>query len=305
MTSGCANQKPNEDPDSSLPEDYVPSDVKRLYEEQTRNINAINEITSLIRNTSSSNYSFSYDITIKDNNYTYTGEKYYNVVRGIYNNDISYQLENDKFYNPDTKEEIANLYPKIDSTLIDLSTYANISHEKYTCIKTDNLGLCESIDRTKTLTFNFNENYLTNLIYNNEDKRYSLSYSNFDNIEYIPFIHDTITNPEYDKTDKIEKIEVTENVDAPYTVYNYYITNATVTINGETMDVFDTAEVFNTPISYKEYSDIKDTSIKSIEEFIYENDFLIIIVHPNAGNTIYYLSTTEYKDEILNKYINN
>ena len=104
-------------------------------------------------------------------------------------------------------------------------------------------------------------------------------------------------------TNNIEKIEVTEDVDFPYTVYNYYIANSTVNINDEESEIIGNIEIFNNPMYYRDYTNniIDKVAYKKVEEYIYNDNFIIIVIN----NDIYYLSTIEYEDEILSQYIEN
>ena len=104
-------------------------------------------------------------------------------------------------------------------------------------------------------------------------------------------------------TSNIEKIEITEDVDFPYTVYNYYIDNATVTIDDEEIPIIGNTTIFNNSMYYKDYTNniIDKETYKKVEEYVFNNKFIIIVVN----NDIYYLSTTDYEEEILAKYIEN
>ena len=104
-------------------------------------------------------------------------------------------------------------------------------------------------------------------------------------------------------TSNIEKIEITEDVDFPYTVYNYYIANAAVTIDDEEIPIIGNTTIFNNSMYYKDYTNniIDKETYKKVEEYVFNNKFIIIVVN----NDIYYLSTTDYEKEILAKYIEN
>ena len=104
-------------------------------------------------------------------------------------------------------------------------------------------------------------------------------------------------------TSNIEKIEITEDVDFPYTVYNYYIDNATVTIDDEEIPIIGNTTIFNNSMYYKDYTNniIDKETYTKVEEYVFNNKFIIIVVN----NDIYYLSTTDYEEEILAKYIEN
>ena len=104
-------------------------------------------------------------------------------------------------------------------------------------------------------------------------------------------------------TSNIEKIEITEDVDFPYTVYNYYIDNATVTIDDEEIPIIGNTTIFNNSMYYKDYTNniIDKETYTKVEEYVFNNKFIIIVVN----NDIYYLSTTDYEKEILAKYIEN
>lgn len=53
---------------------------------------------------------------------------------------------------------------------------------------------------------------------------------------------------------------------------------------------------------YNAYASERE-NIKQIEEFIYDNNFIIIIVDFKDENDLYYLTTTEHSKEILSQYM--
>lgn len=279
--------------------DSIYSDIL-IKREQKRNQEVIKKLQTLLNNTNNVNYSFEYKINYLNNTYNYHGEKYFNVIKGIYNNTYEYQIENHKFYNPNTLEEIESIYYNLSYDLINLNEYISKIYNDYTCTLSNNIAICESIFKNISIIFYFDEDYITKIIYTDNDSIYDLKYYNFNNIDPISLINYKNINIDYDTTSLIEKIDVTENVDYPYIVYNYYINNATININGKSMKIIGNSEIFNNPLYYRNYNNIINTDDK-VEEYIFNNNFIIIVVN----NNIYYLSTLDYEDEILSKYIEN
>ena len=271
--------------------------------EQKRNDEVISKLQTLLNRTYNTNYAFEYNINYIDENYNYNGEKYYNVIKGIYNNTYGYQIENHKFYNSSTLEETESIYYNLNYDLINLNEYISRIHNDYTCTMNNNISICEAIFKDISITFYFNDDYITEILYIDDNAIYNLKYSNFNNINSIPLIENEELNITYDTTSNIEKIEVTEDVDFPYTVYNYYVANATVNINDEESEVVGNMEIFNNPMYYRDYTNniIDKDTYKKIEEFVFDNKFIIIVIN----NNIYYLSTTDYENEILSQYIEN
>ena len=154
-----------------------------------------------------------------------------------------------------------------------------------------------------SITFYYNDDYITEILFIDDNATYNLKYSDFNNIDPIPLVEDEEINITYNTTNNIEKIEVTEDVDYPYTVYNYYVANSTVNINDEESEVVGNMEIFNNPMYYRDYTNniIDKVAYKKVEEYIYNDNFIIIVIN----NDIYYLSTIEYEDEILSQYIEN
>ena len=181
--------------------------------------------------------------------------------------------------------------------------YVSKIYNDYTCTMSNNISICEAIFKNISITFYYNDDYITEILYIDDNATYNLKYSDFNNIEPIPLVEDEDINISYDATNNIEKIEVTEDVDYPYTVYNYYVANATVNINDEESEVVGNMEIFNNPMYYRDYTDniIDKENYKKVEEYVYNDNFIIIVIN----NVIYYLSTTDYEDEILAKYVEN
>ena len=140
LISGCnetnETQKDNL-PDTQIPEDYIPSDIKQLYKESNRNRKDVEDIISLLENTAYSNYNFKYQITINDKIYNYEGQKFQSTTKGIFNDNIKFQQEENQFYNPDNKEKIDNVFSDVNYSLTTITEYMSIIENNYTCIKTD------------------------------------------------------------------------------------------------------------------------------------------------------------------------
>ena len=274
-----------------------------IKREEKRNDEVVSKLQTLFNNTSSVNYAFEYNIDYLNKTYKYNGEKYYDVIKGIYNDTYGYQIENHKFYNSSTFEKTESIYYNLNYDLINLNEYVSRIHNDYTCTMNNNISICESIFKNIFITFYYNDDYITEILFIDDNATYNLKYSDFNNIDPIPLVEDEEINITYNTTNNIEKIEVTEDVDFPYTVYNYYISNATININGEENEIIGNIEIFNNPMYYRDYTNniIDKDTYKKVEEFIYNDNFIIIVIN----NDIYYLSTIEYEDEILSQYIEN
>lgn len=274
-----------------------------IKREEKRNDEVVSKLQTLLNNTSSVNYAFEYNIDYLNKTYKYNGEKYYDVIKGIYNDTYGYQIENHKFYNSSTFEKTESIYYNLIYDLINLNEYVSRIHNDYTCTMNNNISICESIFKNISITFYYNDDYITEILFIDDNATYNLKYSDFNNIDPIPLVEDEEINITYNTTNNIEKIEVTEDVDFPYTVYNYYISNATININGEENEIIGNIEIFNNPMYYRDYTNniIDKDTYKKVEEFIYNDNFIIIVIN----NDIYYLSTIEYEDEILSQYIEN
>lgn len=304
LISGCnetnETQKDNL-PDTQIPEDYIPSDIKQLYKESNRNRKDVEDIISLLENTAYSNYNFKYQITINDKIYNYEGQKFQSTTKGIFNDNIKFQQEENQFYNPDNKEKIDNVFSDVNYSLTTITEYMSIIENNYTCIKTDNIGLCESQDDNIIIEFEFDSNFIKNINYQTEDTKYILEFTNFDNVDYIPLINYDTIELKYTRTNQISKEEINDS-DLPYTIYNYYVDNATCNIENKTYSITNFPEIFNLQMYYIEHKNTKDENILNVGEYIYENDFIIIRID-YSDNVIYYLSTTNYSDEILKNYL--
>ena len=95
---------------------FNPQEEPTLTEEEKRNIEVINHLNNLIIN-SNTNRSFTYVITIDNDTYTYSGEIFENVTKGIYTNKnttTNYQIENSKVYDSTTLEEV-DIYGNINT----------------------------------------------------------------------------------------------------------------------------------------------------------------------------------------------
>ncbi len=274
-----------------------------IKREQNRNNEVISKLQKLLNRTNNINYAFEYNINYLNETYNYSGEKYYSVIKGIYNNTYGYQIENHKFYNSQTLEETESIYYNINYDLINLNEYVSEINNDYTCTMNNNISICESILKNISITFYYNDDYITEILYIDDNSNYDLKYSNFNNVEPIPLVEDEEININYDTTSNIEKIEITEDVDFPYTVYNYYIDNATVTIDDEEIPIIGNTTIFNNSMYYKDYTNniIDKETYTKVEEYVFNNKFIIIVVN----NDIYYLSTTDYEEDILGKYIEN
>ena len=273
-----------------------------LKREEERNMKVISKLQTLLNKTYNANYAFEYNISYLNKNHKYSGEKYYNIIKGIYN-DYEYQIENHKFYNPNTLEETESIYYNLNSDLINLKEYVSKIYNDYTCTMNNYISICEAIFKNISITFYYNDDYITEILFIGDNATYNLKYSDFNNIDPIPLVEDEEVIITYNTTNNIEKIEVTEDVDYPYTVYNYYVANATVNINDEESEVVGNMEIFNNPMYYRDYTNniIDKVTYKKVEEYIYNDNFIIIVIN----NDIYYLSTIEYEDEILSQYIEN
>ena len=274
-----------------------------IKREEKRNDEVVSKLQTLFNNTSSVNYAFEYNIDYLNKTYKYNGEKYYDVIKGIYNDTYGYQIENHKFYNSSTFEKTESIYYNLNYDLINLNEYVSRIHNDYTCTMNNNISICESIFKNISITFYYNDDYITEILFIDDNATYNLKYSDFNNIDPIPLVEDEEINITYNTTNNIEKIEVTEDVDFPYTVYNYYISNASLNISGEENEIIGNIEIFNNPMYYRDYTNniIDKDTYKKVEEFIYNDNFIIIVIN----NDIYYLSTIEYEDEILSQYIEN
>lgn len=274
-----------------------------LKREEERNMKVISKLQTLLNKTYNTNYAFEYNISYLNETYKYNGEKYYNVIQGIYNDTYGYQIENHKFYNSSTFEKTESIYYNLNYDLINLNEYVSKINNDYTCTMSNNISICEAIFKNISITFYYNDDYITEILFIDDNATYNLKYSDFNNIDPIPLVEDEEINITYNTTNNIEKIEVTEDVDYPYTVYNYYVANSTVNINDEESEVVGNMEIFNNPMYYRDYTNniIDKVAYKKVEEYIYNDNFIIIVIN----NDIYYLSTIEYEDEILSQYIEN
>ena len=268
--------------------------------EEKRNTNVIKKIQELLFSTIDANYAFNYDITISDKHYIYNGERYQNTIKGKSDN-IEYQIENDKFYNLKTKQEIANVYDNVDYNLIDLENYIYVLAD-YVCTYSDNVAVCENSQENESLVFTYNSTYIESIKYQKDDIIYALKYSNYNGVNPIPLIDYKSMGISYNMTDTIQKEEVTENVDEAYTLYNYYIDNVTISNDGELINITDAYNILSASMYYNAYASERE-NIKQIEEFIYDNNFIIIIVDFKDENDLYYLTTTEHSKEILSQYM--
>lgn len=289
ILSGCSTSS-KEPTNNTIPS--IPDDIKHFYNEYQRNSNAIEKISEYVSNTSNANYAFTYEISNNKNNCHFEGEKF-GEIQKYYYNDITYQLENNTIYNLNTKEKVSNIFKSIDTKPLSLNTYYYLDNLEYTCVITNDTAICNSLEKNTTITFTISNKYITKIIYTDLDNTYILEYKNFNNISIIPKInYQTKTN--YQKTDSIKKIEVNDD----YTIYNYYITDATVIINNTPVSITDTIEIFSNPMYYFKY----DYNNYYIEEFIYSDEFMILIVQKDNKNPIYYLTTYQYEKEILDQY---
>ena len=89
-----------------------------LKREEERNMKVISKLQTLLNKTYNTNYAFEYNISYPNETYKYNGEKYYNVIQGIYNDTYGYQIENHKFYNSSTFEETESIYYNLNYLLI-------------------------------------------------------------------------------------------------------------------------------------------------------------------------------------------
>lgn len=295
--SGCQKEeiilKPQED------------NEEQLIEEQ-RNQKVIEEISSIIENTANENYSFTYNITIDDIEYNYNGQKFDTVIKGNYytlNKNINYQKEDNKVFDLDSGSIIYDLYKDITYGLINLNEYPN-RIKSYTCTINDSFAICQQDD--KTITFYFENNLITKVEYSNEQgNKYILNYSDFNNITYIEKIDYEKNNIEYQKSSNINKTTHYNDREQPYYIYNYYIKNATMEIDGERKNITETSEIFEKAmynLNYDKYT-LTNANIQQINHYIYENEFNIIAIKDAEGIWSYYLTTDEYVNNILNDYI--
>ena len=296
LLSGCAK-------DESV---LKPQEEPNLTEEEQRNIEVINYLYDLINKTNI-NRSFVYNIIIDNNIYTYTGDIFEDVTKGTYENNnktINYQIENSKIYDSKTKEEI-DIYSNINKELINIKHY-QINSNSYTCTMNNNTVLCNAKGPNHSITFTFNDNYITNIKYNEgENITYNLTYNNFNNIKLIPKISYNKLNLTYNKTNNIRKETLLNDYNKPYNIYYYYVNNINIEIDNKKIPITDTIEIFSTPMYILDYSNyIIDTdNISKVELYIYENDFIIIIINNKKEGYSYYLSTYDYTKEILQDFI--
>ena len=284
ILSGCSTTKKEE---IDFCKNYIPNDIMHFHDEYRRNEDTIKQLTKYVSNTNNTNYSFTYDITNNTSTYHYEGQKFDDVKKYTYNNK-TYQLENNIFYDINTKEEVLDIFNQIDQKPLSLYTYYSLSNLEYTCIITDNMAVCDSKENNTTITFTITDEYITKINYKTPNSSYILEYKDFNNIPIIPKI-DYQTKTSYKKTNTIEKIE-----HDTYIIYNYYVTDTNVLINDNNVSITDTLEIFSNPMYYFEYG--------NIEEFIYNDDFTIIVIHQDNDKTIYYLTTYNHKNEILEQY---
>lgn len=285
---------------------FKPEEEPTLTEEEKRNIEVINHLNDLIVN-SNTNRSFTYLITINDDTYTYSGEIFENVTKGTYthnNTTTNYQIENSKVYDSTTLEEI-DIYGNINTELINITHY-QINSNSYTCTMNTNTAICQAKGPNHNITFTFDDKHITNIIYTEgENITYNLTYSNFNNIEFIPKITYNYLNLTYNKTNNIKKETLLNDYNKPYNIYYYYVNNVTIEIDNKKIPITDTIEIFSTPMYILDYSKyIIDTdNISKVELYIYENDFIIIIINNKKEGYSYYLSTYNYTEEILQDFV--
>lgn len=303
LINGCNNKTINSS-ESSQNENN--NKQEQNTEEQERNTKNIKKIQEFLYNTIDVNYKFVYDITIQNTNYNYSGQKYQNVIKGKKQNNIEYQIENNKFYNPKTKKEIENVYSEINSNLINLENYI-YTLSNYTCVYSDIISVCEANDDNSNIIFKYNSNYIETIRFQSNNTVYLLNYSDYNTINPITMITYESKNINYDKTNIIQKLEITNEVDKPYTVYNYYIDNVTIKINDKLININEAYDILSGPMYYNAYINniIDKENVQKVEQFIYDNNFIIIIVDVKNNNDIYYLTTGSYVEEILSQYLNN
>ena len=281
-------------------------EIDALKIEKERNKKATNEISNIIENTINVNYSFIYNILTDDIEYNYEGQKFDTVIKGKYytfNKNINYQIEDNKVFDLDNDIIIYDLYKNIDYSLIDLNRYID-KIRTYTCTLNKSSAICQK--GNNTITFVFENNYITKIEFNNgANIEYILNYNDFNNINYIEKVDYEENKIEYQKSSTIDEQTLHDELGQIYYIYNYYIKNATMEINGEKKNIIDIPEAFEKAMYNLNYDNyiLENINIKQINHYIFDNNFNIITIKDDEDIWNYYLTVDEYVNNILNEYI--
>lgn len=303
LITGCGTEEK-----SIFKSDEEKTQETEKSKEEKRNVAALNTINNLIDNTlECPNYSFIYNINIDEDTFYYEGNYFHNVVDGkLQKNDttLNYQISDGKVYNKETSKEIINFYENNVAKYIDLNNYY-VHSNIYTCTIADNIATCQSKGPNQSISFTFNDNYITSIKYKeNDNVTCELQYSNFNELDYITKINYDL-NINYSKTQVIREETLIDDYNNPYNIYYYYVDDVKVNINNEEIYVTDTDEIFSSPmylIDLSNYVQYKE-STKYIRLYIYQKNFVIIIVNDKNKGNIYYLTTYDYISEILEEFV--
>lgn len=283
-----------------------PEEIDAWKIEEERNQKVIDEISKIIKNTINVNYSFIYNILTDGVEHNYEGQKFDTVIKGKYytpNENINYQIEDNKIFDLDNDIIIYDLYRNIDYSLIDLNRYID-KIRTYTCTLNNSSAICQKDNNT--ITFAFENNYIIKIEFNNgEDDEYILNYKDFNNVNYIEKIDYEKNKIEYQKSSTIDEIALHDEFGEIYYVYNYYVRNVTMEINGEREEILNIPETFEKAmynINYEKYI-LPEENIQQIYRFIFENEFNIVVIKDNEDVWSYYLTVDEFVNDIISEYI--
>lgn len=271
--------------------------LKKL-EETSIPTNKVDPQTILVKNylqkLINSNYDFLINIANKEFVLTYTGTFFDDITKGKrYTtppveglNSVSYQIEDQKCYNSETKEEIFNAYYEADYEYIFLYNILTKLNNA-SCDTNENILTCQ--ETNAKYTFIINDDNITDieieLIDNPYYYKYTHKYSNINN---------TIT---LNKINNSKYFDITSNLNNPNTAnlnsnyIEYGISNINITLNQEKY----TYSNINDLIKHAKYSKVYNNNIT---KYILDDDYVIFIKNNYTSQKIIF-SLNKYTNAIL------
>lgn len=271
---------------------------------QSENMHIINELNTYIKKLSYSNYEYNYDIEIRDYKYKYEGTKYDNHYKGIYKSldtEIEYQIENDRCYDINTKDEIFNVHNNVNIGYIYLNNLSEfIINEKSKCTKNKSEYECNALDNNTTIKLNFyiEEKNIEKIKITDEDNfNYTMQYRNINNVQTIERLDDYYFNFGlfFEETNEI----ISEKIDDFGTFIFYNISkvkfvpyNKRVELNADNLEKF----LKNATYKIEKYNSIK---------YIFKNNLIIYVSEDSKNMKHVYVTLEKYNNDILKKYLIN
>ncbi len=243
-----------------------------------------------------SNFYFNINIQAENDIISYEGTYFDNMVNGTYEsnfngnlNSTNFQIENNKCYNVDTKNEISNVFYEANNNYFFLNKILEEIKDT-TCEYNDNSIICSN--NNKKFEFLFDKDYITEINIdtpNDYYKKYNIKYSNFNSTKIIDPLNEFIFLGFYSEEEEnptFHKFNL---------VYEYGLKNSIVIYKNEIIDsdTIKDPKILNFANYTKKYND-------NITKYLFNNEYTIFIKNDNNENVYAVLTKNKYTNEVLN-----